>query len=273
MTGQYAVIGRPIHHTKSPQIHLAFAKMTEQEISYIAIEGKLDSFASQLDEFRDKGGSGINVTAPFKLDAYNYATSLQRSAALAGATNCLKFDGNDAKAENFDGIGLTHDITVNLSIPLKGKRVLLLGAGGAARGALFPFLQERPYELVLVNRTFEKAMRLKEQFRDYGEIIPTRYEDLSGTFDIVVNATSASLQNLLPPLPPGIFRNGALAYELLYGKGATPFLRYAKDQGASFLADGVGMLVEQAAEAFSWWRGIRPQTEAVIKAMTIPIET
>jgi shikimate dehydrogenase len=177
-------------------------------------------------------------------------------------------------AENFDGVGLTRDITVNLGVAMRGKRVLLLGAGGAARGALLPFLAEEPAELVLVNRTLSKAAELGAQFAGAGKLVVCGYAelaDISEQFDLVINATSASLRNELPPVPANAFRGAPLAYELAYGKGLTPFLQAARAAGVPNLADGVGMLVEQAAEAFTWWRGVRPQTAPLIAQMTVPL--
>jgi shikimate dehydrogenase len=274
MTDRYAVIGNPIGHTKSPMIQMAFAEQTGQDLEYVAIEGKLGGFAEDVDAFRADGGRGLNITAPFKLDAFAYATKLQDGARLAGAVNCVSFDGNEATGANFDGVGLTRDIVANLGFPMKGKRVLLLGAGGAVRGALLPFLEQDPAELVLVNRTVPKANALGEQFASYGTLIATGYEQLAqerGQYDIVVNATSASLHGQLPPVPASVFRSGCLAYELLYGKGLTPFLRLAQGAGVQHLADGVGMLLEQAAEAFEWWRGIRPDTAPMMKKLTVPL--
>ena len=276
MSARYAVIGNPIGHTKSPMIHSAFAAATGQDIVYTAIEGRIGGFAEQVDEFRAAGGLGLNITAPFKLDAYNYAKELKPSAALAGAVNCLNFSAGGAVGENFDGVGLVRDIVANLGVGLTGKRVLLLGAGGAARGALLPFLQQEPAELVLANRTLSKAVALSEQFSNFGMVFAASYGALSadhaGRYDVVVNTTSASLRQELPPVPASVFRADTLAYELLYGKGLTPFLKLARDAGSTRLADGVGMLVEQAAEAFAWWRGVRPLTADVIAKMTVPLE-
>ena len=275
MSARYAVIGNPIGHTKSPAIHTAFAQATGQDLTYTAIEGKRGGFAAEIDAFRAAGGMGVNITTPFKLDAFAYADRLKPVAQLAGAVNCLNFADGKAEGENFDGLGLTRDIVANLGVALRGKRILLLGAGGAARGALLPFLHEQPEELVIVNRTLAKAIAISEQFASHGTIIATGYEALSGEragqYDVVVNATSASLHHELPPVPASVFRSGALAYELLYGKGLTTFLRLAREAGVTRLADGVGMLVEQAAEAFAWWRGIRPETAGMINKMTVKL--
>lgn len=274
MTDRYAVIGNPIHQSKSPLIHGMFAQATGQDIDYIAIEGPLDNFAGAVDAFRAAGGRGLNITAPFKLDAFAYATERSERAELAGAANAMKFDGDQVLAENFDGVGLVRDVVHNLNCPLKAKRVLVLGAGGAARGALLPFLAEQPAEVVIANRSLDKAQALARiaDASGAGNVRGCTYQDLAGqTFDVVFNATSASLRTELPPVPASVFAPGALAYELAYGKGLTPFLRLAKNAGVQQLADGVGMLAEQAAEAFEWWRGMRPDTRAVIEKLTIPL--
>jgi shikimate dehydrogenase len=272
MTDRYAVIGNPIAQSKSPLIHSTFAQLTRQDLEYIRIEGELGGFAKAVDAFRAAGGLGMNITAPFKLDAFAYATEHSERAQLAGAVNAIKFDGQRVIAENFDGIGLVRNLTHNLNCELKGKRVLLLGAGGATRGALLPFLEQQPAQLVIVNRSVAKAQELVDKFQSSGNISACGYSDL-GTqqYDVVLNATSASLHAELPPLPVSVFAPGALAYELAYGKGLTPFLRMAQSAGVQRLADGVGMLAEQAAEAFEWWRGVRPDTKDVIAQLTVPL--
>ncbi|WP_312374758.1 shikimate dehydrogenase [Pseudomonas oryzihabitans] len=271
MTDHYAVIGRPISHTKSPLIHGLFASTTGQDLEYGAIEGSLEDFAGDVARFRAQGGRGMNITAPFKLQAYQLATEPSERARLAKAANALKFEGERVLAENFDGIGLLRDIEVNLGQPLAGKRVLLLGAGGAVRGALLPFLAAGPAQLVMVNRDGQKAAGLAQEI-GHPLLSVSSYEALQGQrFDLVINATSASLVGELPPVPAGVFAEAALAYELAYGKGLTPFLRLAQEQGVAQLADGVGMLVEQAAEAFAWWRCVRPETRPIIDQLTLPL--
>ena len=270
MSDKYAVIGNPIGHTKSPLIHGQFAQATAQDLVYTAIEGPLDGFAAAVDAFRAADGLGLNITAPFKLDAFRYATDLSERARRAGAVNAMKFEGGRAYADNFDGVGLVRDIVHNLGWPLLGQRVLLLGAGGAVRGALLPFMEQHPARLVLANRTLDKARELAATID--GPVTACSYAELAGQqFDIVVNATSASLRAELPPVPASVFAQARLAYELAYGKGLTPFLRLAQNAGVAQLADGVGMLAEQAAEAFAWWRGVRPDTRAVIEKLTIPL--
>jgi shikimate dehydrogenase len=276
MTDRYAVIGNPIEQSKSPLIHSTFAQVTGQDIDYSKLLGPLGEFAATVDAFRASGGRGMNVTAPFKLDAFAYATHLAPSAQMAGAVNAMKFEGDQVFAENFDGVGLVRDLVHNLQCPLQGRRVLILGAGGATRGALLPILAEHPAELVIVNRTVAKAQALAALAHQHqtGQV-PVQglgYADLQGQmFDVVLNASSSSLTAELPPLPASVFAPGCLAYDLTYGKGLTPFLKLAQQAGVIHLADGVGMLAEQAAEAFVWWRGIRPDTAAVIQKLTVPL--
>jgi shikimate dehydrogenase len=277
MSDAYAVIGNPIGFSKSPFIHSSFAADTGQDMIYTKIEGPLGQFAASVNAFRAAGGLGLNVTAPFKLDAFAYATERSPAAELAGAANAIKWDGERVLADNFDGVGLVRDVVHNLGCALAGRRVLLLGAGGAARGALLPFLAQQPALLVIANRTESRARELATLAIAHGlwpgcEVRGCGYAELQGqTFDRVFNATSASLRAELPPVPASVFAPGALAYELAYGKGLTPFLRLAQSAGAGQLADGVGMLAEQAAEAFAWWRGVRPDTTAVRQALTIPL--
>jgi shikimate dehydrogenase len=271
MTDHYAVIGNPLGHSKSPVIHTTFARETGQDISYCKIEAPLDGFRTSVEAFRAQGAKGLNITAPFKLEAFALATRKMPRAHHAGATNCLKFEGDEILAENFDGIGLVGDIERNLGVPLAGKRVLLLGAGGAARGAVIPILEARPASLTIVNRTREKAEALQAAFGHAGPVHSSDITNLGQVaFDIVLNATSASLRGELPMNIGSVFNSTSLAYELAYGKGLTPFLALARSQGAQ-LADGVGMLVEQAAEAFEWWRGVRPRTASVIEMIRVPI--
>lgn len=271
MTDRYALIGFPLGHSKSPVLHAEFARATGQELTYEAIEAPADGFRATVDRFRRAGGRGINVTLPFKLEALSYATDPTERARLAGAANCMKFDGDRVLAENFDGLGLVNDIEVNLGYPLRARRVLLLGAGGAARGALLPFLERQPAILVVANRTVAKARALGERFAAFPNLATGGYSDVGeDRFDVVVNATSASLRGELPAVPRTAFTEGCLAYDLVYGKGATPFLSLARDAGAGRVADGIGMLVEQAAEAFVWWRGVRPETRTLIDRLSVP---
>lgn len=274
---RYAVIGHPIGHSKSPLIHSAFAQATGQSLVYAAIDSPLDAFSATLQRFRAEGGQGVNVTVPFKLEACACADVLSDRARAAGAANALKFEAGRCLAENFDGIGLVRDITHNLGHTLAGRRVLLLGAGGAARGALLPLLAQHPARLFVANRTAHKATELVRAFVQAGA--PATVLEGGGCdelrpqdrFDVVINATSASLSAELPPLPPGLLQPDSLAYDMVYGQGLTPFLRLAHSAQVRHLADGVGMLVEQAAEAFHWWRGVRPDTAPVIQRISVPL--
>lgn len=277
---RYAVIGNPIAQSKSPTIHTLFAHAERQHMVYNKIESPLDGFTATVDAFRRDASAGpacgLNITAPFKLDAFAYATQRSERAQLVGAANALKFErtaqGVTVIADNFDGIGLVRDVVHNLACALAGKRVLILGAGGATRGALLPLLAENPARLVVANRTVATAQALAAMVAAHGSVHAMAYPELNDqAFDVVFNATSASLRAELPPLPASVFAPGCLAYELAYGKGLTPFLLLARSAGAAHCADGVGMLVEQAAEAFAWWRGVRPATRAVIDHITVPL--
>ncbi|MBI3937233.1 MAG: shikimate dehydrogenase [Betaproteobacteria bacterium] len=271
MTDKYAVIGNPVAHSKSPAIHAAFARQTGEDISYAAILAPRDGFRPVALAFRDEGGRGLNVTLPFKVEAFELATDLAVRALEAKAVNTLKFDGAAIFGDNTDGVGLVRDIQDNLGCAIGGKRVLLMGAGGASRGVMEPLLRERPAALVVANRTPGKAVALVGQFTKLAGLSPLRvaaqpYDALGGAqFDLVINATSAGLANEMPPLPHDVFAPGALAYDMVYGTD-TPFLRFARAQGAA-TADGLGMLVEQAAESFYVWRGVRPQTRPVIERL------
>lgn len=273
MTDRYAVLGHPIGHSKSPLIHSLFAQATGQDIAYTAIETPLDGFADTVLGFRASGGRGLNVSLPFKLQAFEIATEPSERARLAGAANCLKFEGEQRiLADNFDGVGLVNDLQRNLACLLAGKRVLLLGAGGATRGALLPIAAERPALLSVANRTPDKAHALRHDFKAHTALQTGGYGTLAGqSFDVVINATSTGLSEEALPLPDGLFAPGALAYEMVYGKGLTPFLRQAQAAGVGRVADGVGMLVEQAAEAFFWWRGVRPDTRPALDRLTVPL--
>lgn len=268
---RYAVVGHPIAHSKSPLIHRAFARQTGQAMSYEALLAPLDGFAATVRAFGENQGRGMNVTVPFKLEAHDLATELTERARAAGAVNTLVFRPKGVLGDNTDGAGLVRDITKNLGYALNGRRVLLLGAGGAARGTILPLLGERPAGLVIANRTVARAESLAEQFSQAAGAIPLAASSFAGlagqTFDVIINATAASLADEAPPLPPGLYAPGALAYDMMYGKGDTPFLAAARQEGAAKLADGLGMLVEQAAESFWLWRGVRPQTRPVLEAL------
>lgn len=269
MTDHYAVIGNPIEHSKSPLIHQAFAQQTAQDIAYDRVRAPLDGFVETVLALREKGYKGLNVTVPFKLEAYQLANRLTERAQDAGAVNTLLLNGTDIIGDNTDGIGLVRDILQNLGCNIQGKRILLIGAGGAAEGVLHPLLLQHPGLLIIANRSLDKALRMVRKVEERGDfryvsVNAYAFEQLHGqAFDIVINATSAALSNTQLPLPAGIFANGALAYEMMYGH-VTPFMQFAHHNGAHQVVDGWGMLVEQAAEAFYLWRQVRPQTANVM---------
>jgi shikimate dehydrogenase len=268
MPDHYAVIGNPVAHSKSPLIHAEFSRQTGQDMRYEAILAPVEGFFLAVANFWRHGGKGLNVTVPFKLEAFKIATRLTERAEAAQAVNTLVLQGEAVLGDNTDGAGLLQDITVNLGVALAGKRILLIGAGGAARGVIMPLLEREPCILAIANRTQEKAYDLQRHFAGSGNIVAIDYTDLPGEqFDLIINATSASLRGELPPLPAGIFAGESLAYDMMYGSRHTPFLQFAKMQGAARLADGVGMLVEQAAESFFLWRGIRPRTHGIIETL------
>lgn len=265
MPDLYAVFGNPIAHSKSPAIHAAFAALTAQDLHYEARLAPVDGFATAISDFVAAGGKGANVTVPFKEEAFRLSTRLSERAARAGAVNTLQFVGGEIFGDNTDGAGLVRDITHNLGCSLAGKRILLLGAGGAARGVIAPLLAGGPASLFIANRSADKALALAAAFADLAEVDAGSFGETAGkSFDLVINATSASLAGASLPLPAGIFAPGSLAYDMMYGKGETPFLAQARAQGAARLADGLGMLAEQAAEAFFVWRGVRPETASVL---------
>lgn len=262
MTDKYAVIGNPIAHSKSPLIHAAFAKQTLQDMRYEAILAPLDGFSATVHDLIDKGYKGVNVTVPFKFEAYALATEHSARALSAGAANTLIFDGQSIKADNTDGAGLVRDLEQNLHSPLAGRRVLLLGAGGAAEGVLQPILAANPAVVLIANRSADKALAMAARAAEVN-VCGCAFSELSGQqFDVVINATSAGLTDAALPIPDTVFAEGCLAYDMMYGR-QTPFMQQARAQGAR-VADGLGMLVEQAAEAFYLWRGVRPLTQPVM---------
>jgi shikimate dehydrogenase len=274
MTDQYAVIGHPIAHSKSPQIHARFAAQTGQDLRYAAMLAPLDGFAATVRDFAAAGGRGANVTVPFKEEAFRLATRLSPRAQAAGAVNTLSFSGAEIFGDNTDGAGLVRDIAGNLVHALAGQRILLLGAGGAARGVILPLLLENPARLVIANRTAQKAVQLAAEFSGLpGCALPLKPEGCGfadvaaggSVFDIVINATSAGLHGNVLAISDSLFAPGALAYEMVYGRD-TPFMAQARRNGAQ-VADGLGMLVEQAAEAFLLWRGVRPDTAQVLQEL------
>jgi len=275
MTDRYAVFGNPVGHSQSPRIHALFAAQTGQDISYEAILAERGGFAAAIEAFRAQGrgpARGANVTVPFKEDAFRLAATRTPRAEAAGAVNTLRFEADGILGDNTDGAGLVRDLTHNLGCDPAGRRILLLGAGGAARGVILPLLLEAPVELVIANRTEETAARLALEFaRLPGCAVAVKpegagFSGISGrSFDLVINATSAGLSGAELPLPATAFAPRCLAYEMVYGR-ETPFMAQARHAGAR-VADGLGMLVEQAAEAFFVWRGMRPHTAPVLAAL------
>ncbi len=268
MTDLYAVFGNPINHSKSPAIHRMFAEQTNQDMHYTKQLVELEGFTQAAQAFFDQCGRGLNITVPFKLDAYAFAQELTPRAQRAGAVNFLaKRSDGSIIGDNTDGIGMVHDMH-NLGWEIQGKRVLILGAGGAVRGILQPLLEEQPGRVVIANRTQSKAEELARNFLDLGDIQALSFEQLGGeTFDLVINGTSASLSGDLPPLPDQLLAEGACCYDMMYGAEPTVFMTWASGHGAAQVADGLGMLVGQAAEAFYLWRQIRPEVVPVLTSL------
>ncbi len=259
MTDHYAVLGNPIAHSKSPAIHGAFARQTGQDILYSPLLAPRDGFREVVDAFRAGGGLGANVTVPFKEEAFLLAHQRTPRAEAAGAVNTLVFEPHAIVGDNTDGVGLVRDLMGNLGLELAGRRILLVGAGGAAKGVILPLLEQQPETVFIVNRTPEKATALADRFGCRGG----GFGALSGEgFDLVIHASAASLAGERPPLDDAVFNPGCLAYDMMYGR-ETPFMAHARACGAT-VADGLGMLVEQAAEAFLLWRGVRPDTRPVM---------
>lgn len=267
MSDLYAVMGNPINHSKSPQIHSAFAEQTGQDLIYSAILVPLEKFNDEANSFF-RSGFGLNVTVPFKEDAWQYADTYSSRALRAGAVNTLtKRDDGSIHADNTDGIGMVRDITVNNGCEITGKRVLVLGAGGAVRGILEPVLEEKPIEVVVANRTLAKAQNLAVDFTDIGKITACGFDQIEGQFDLIINGTSASLSGELPPISETVIHLETVCYDMMYGAEPTVFNQWAKSHNAAQVIDGLGMLVEQAAESFTLWRGIRPDSTAVIASI------
>ena len=273
---QYFVLGNPVEHSKSPQIHARFAELTGQTLSYGKQLVALDGFAATLVQLQHSGVRGCNVTVPFKFEAFQAAHTRSDRAELAQASNLLRFDtsgsGSSIYADNTDGVGLVNDIQINAGVALAGRDILLIGAGGAAAGVLGPLLASGPRRLVLVNRTHEKAVALAERHRVHPsmqvllqktELLTPNIIGLGGYFDVIINASASSLAGASAPVPGRVLKPGALAYDMMYGPAAQGFMQWATDQGA-VPRDGLGMLVEQAAEAFEIWRGVRPPSAQVL---------
>ncbi|WP_250656089.1 shikimate dehydrogenase [Alkalimarinus coralli] len=265
---QYAVVGNPIHHSKSPKIHGEFAVQTQETIEYSAIQAPIDGFEAMVKSFFSNGGKGLNVTVPFKEQAWSLCAELSERAKLAGAVNTLyQNQHGDLCGENTDGVGLVRDLMVNHQVSLKGKRILVLGAGGAVRGVLLPILEESPGSVTVANRTVAKAEQLKALFAGHGELQACGFDELSDAFDIIINGTSASLQGDLPPLPDCIISCSTVAYDMMYAPEQTIFNQWASSLGAHSTYDGLGMLVEQAAESFYIWRKVRVDTRPILEML------
>jgi shikimate dehydrogenase len=271
---QYAVVGNPIKHSLSPQIHSLFAEETAQNLSYRALQIEPGRFAEQVAKLQDAGFSGLNVTVPFKEEAWAFADKLSPRAQDAGAVNTLIFQQDGLVAgDNTDGIGLTRDLIVNLKILIPHRKILILGAGGAVRGVLGPMLAKKPGLLTIANRTVEKAEKLAQDFYHVWDIETCGYEALERqpSYDLIINGTSAGLKGEMPPIPQSVLGPNTICYDMIYDvHQPTTFVRWARERGVVRAHDGLGMLVEQAAEAFFIWRGVRPQTAPVMHTLRNP---
>lgn len=263
---RYAVFGNPVEHSKSPQIHAMFAKQTGQTLVYTAELAELDQFEPAVKAFIAHNGKGLNITVPFKQDAWSIAAKHSDRAARAGAVNTLALQPDGSLfGDTTDGVGLVRDLMQNHHVQLQDKNILIIGAGGAVRGVLEAILDQQPASLIISNRTKEKATQLAEDFFNLGNISGCGLDEIRDTrFDIVINGTSASLKGDLPPLPETIFAEASCSYDMMYAAQATPFMQWSSDNGAKIILDGLGMLVEQAAESFYIWRDVKPETKNVI---------
>jgi shikimate dehydrogenase len=266
---RYALVGHPVHHSRSPVIHTLFAEQTGQNLTYELIDASPEEFETAVLGFGAAGGRGMNVTVPHKEAAFRLAKRLGPEAEKAGAVNTLSFEGRALRGDNTDGIGFLRDVTENLGWQIRDARVLVLGAGGAARGILPPLLEQHAAEVVLANRTLPRAAELEERFRKLGRLSIRSFDQLADepAFDLVINATSAGLKGETPPFPESVIGDGTRCYDLAYARGDTPFQTWARAAGAAQAEQGLGMLVEQAAESFFIWRRVRPDTKPVIDAL------
>lgn len=268
MTDHYAVIGNPISHSKSPLIHTEFATQTQQNMDYIAREMPLDDLANGLKQLHAEGFKGINITVPFKEIAWQLVDNKSEHAERAGAINTLVFNEDGSYyGDNTDGIGLCRDLTENHRVKLEQARILLLGAGGAARGVIEPLLSYSPSELVIANRTASKAHELAELFQPFGPVKGCGFDAITGQFDVIINATSASLQGEVPPIADDVLADNASCYDMMYSNTDTAFITWAKQHHAAKTIDGLGMLIEQAAESFRIWRHVKPDTQAIMTTL------
>jgi shikimate dehydrogenase len=263
---KYAVIGNPIEHSKSPQIHAAFARQTGEAVEYGRILGNPDDFAGDVRRFLAEGGQGLNVTVPFKEEAWRLADELSPRAHTAGAVNTLiRLEKNQLRGDNTDGIGMVRDLAVNQGFRFRDKRILMLGAGGAVRGVMRPLLEQNPKRVVIANRTASKAYSLAHGLSQLGQVAGCGFDELEGMqFDLIINGTSSGLAGEVPAIPDNVLRKGGWCYDMLYSNSATPFQVWGREHNAAKSLDGLGMLVEQAAESFNLWRGVLPETSEII---------
>lgn len=269
---RYAVFGNPISQSKSPFIHTLFARQTNQSMTYTAELAPVDGFVAAAEAFFAQNGKGCNVTVPFKEDAYRLATRLTERAQLAGAVNTLKkLDDGEILGDNTDGEGLVQDLLQN-QVVIEGARILLIGAGGAARGVIKPLLDQKPAEIVITNRTLSKAQTLQEMFASFGSIKAVEMAHIEQSYDIIINSTSSSLSGELPAISSAIFSSNSTVYDMMYGSGYTTFNQWAIEHNAAVVYDGLGMLVGQAAESFMLWRGIRPGTKQILRELRKNLE-
>lgn len=264
---RYVVLGNPIAHSKSPLIHRLFAEQTQQHLDYQAVLVPIGGFEQTVQALFAEGLRGCNITIPFKQNAWAFAHELSPYAQIAGALNTLMIRPDQSiYGHNTDGLGMMRDLLVNKQVQIQGKKVLVLGAGGAVRGIIQPLLEAEPATVLLANRTAATALELARDFKTLGELQGVGLDAITGCFDVIINGTAASLQGELPPLP-ACLAEGGVCYDMMYGNEPTPFMRWADEQRAAQVFDGIGMLIEQAAEAFELWRGIRPATQAVFAAL------
>ena len=268
---KYAVIGNPVHHSLSPMIHTQFAEQFGLSISYEKILSPTGDFVKDSKEFIESGGLGFNITLPYKINAYEFSTNHTSNAKAAGAVNTIKVENNEIYGDNTDGVGLVNEFKNNLKQSLNGKEILIIGAGGATQGILKPILDCNPEKILLANRTKDKSLKLAQKFSKYGKVCGFGLNQIKAkSVDIVINATSASLDGKMPQISGGVAK-GALCYDLMYGD-ETPFIKWAKENSALKVSDGLGMLVEQAASSFAFWHGKTPETREVIKSIRAKVD-
>ena len=268
---RYGVMGYPVSHSRSPVIHRLFALQTGQQIQYELLRVSPEKLEEAIRQFQRTGGKGLNVTVPHKRAVCRFVDHLSERASLAGAVNTLTFRDNQVFGDNTDGIGLLRDLVVNLGLTLTDMNILILGAGGATRGIVGPLLEMRPRSILIANRTLKRAKDLVERFQDLGNVAASRFSDIPGRteFRLIINATSAGLEGEVPPYPEAAVSEQSFCYDLSYGSKTTPFCTWSQEHGAGHSVMGWGMLIEQAAESFKIWRGVRPDTAPVLKQLTV----